>query len=408
MAREVDRLTARGVQTKRTPGYFADGGGLYLQVSKSGAKSWVFCYMLKGKSREMGLGSALRVPLVRARELRDLNRDLLAAGKDPIEERNAALAREASELAGAKTFRECALAYIEANRPTWKNAKHADQWANTLATYAFPRLGLLPVRAVDTGQVHEVLQPIWTAKRETANRVRGRVEKILDWATVLGYRSGPNPARWRGHLDQVLAKDQKRRRVKHHAALPVEGMGAFMAEVREQEGEAARALEFLILTAARTGEVLGGQPGEINAAGGRWTVPAGRMKGEREHRVPLSPQALRIVTGRNGEYLFAGGIAGKPLSNMAMLELLRRMGREDITVHGFRSTFRDWASERTNFPREVAEAALAHAIGDETEAAYRRGDLFDKRRQLMDAWAKFCDRTASEGSVVPLRGRQRG
>lgn len=407
MAREIDRLTARGVQTKKTPGYYADGAGLYLQVSKSGTKSWVFIYMLKGKSREMGLGSVSRVTLAKARELRDLNRDLLAAGKDPIKERDAGREREAIDMASAKLFKEHAEAFIEANKPGWKNAKHAAQWENTLETYAYPVIGAVRARDVETKHMLKILLPIIHLKRETANRVRGRVEQVLNWAMKAEEREAPNPARWRGHLELLLPKDKKRKRVKHHPALPIDLMGAFMADLRKENGSAARALEFLILTAARTTEVIEGQPKEISAPGALWTVPAGRMKGEVEHRVPLSSVALRIVKDAEGPYLFPGGKPGQPLSNMAMLALLERMGYGDYTVHGFRSTFRDWAAERTNFVREVAEAALSHVVDDETEAAYRRSDLFDKRRKMMDAWAKFCDRVVTpESKVVPMRARR--
>jgi integrase len=361
--------------------------------------------MLNGKAREMGLGSFRLVSLDKARAERDRQHELLAEGKDPIETHKAAKARTALEQAQAKTFEECARTYIETHRAGWKNAKHIEQWENTLSTYAYPKIGALPVQAIDTGHVREALQAIWNGKRETAVRLRGRIEKILDWATALGYRAGLNPARWRGHLDKVLAKDQRRRRIQHHPAMPVEKTGAFVKALRQQEGTAARALEFLILTAARTGEVIGMQWPEVDLDGAVWTVPVERMKGHREHRVPLSPAALKLLRSLSkGEgYVFLGRTTTRPLSNMAMLKLLERMGHADLTVHGFRSTFRDWAAERTSFAREVCEMALAHAISDETEAAYRRGDLFDKRRRLMEAWGAFVSTPATGERVLSIK-----
>lgn len=405
MARQIDRLSARGVATKKKAGYHPDGAGLYLQVSESGTKSWVFRFMLAGRAREMGLGHGDLVSLEEARIARDKHRKLLAEGIDPIEARTAQRAQDALELAQAKTFEECARTYMAAHRSDWKNPKHASQWENTLSTYAYPKIGALPVQAIDTGQVNEVLQPIWNVKRETASRLRGRLEKVLDWATALGYRSGPNPARWRGHLDNVLAKDQRRRRIQHHAAMPFDQLGAFIEELHKQKGIAARALEFTILAAARTGEVIGMKWAEVDLAAESWTVPAARMKGKREHRVPLSPAAVELLRTlpRKGDYVFPGRREGQPLSNMAMLQLLGRMGHGELTVHGFRSTFRDWASERTSFSREVCEMALAHAIADETEAAYRRGDLFEKRRRLMAEWATHCEAPEKGGQVIPLR-----
>ncbi len=405
MARQINRMSARGVATKKKAGYHPDGAGLYLQVSESGTKSWVFRFMLTGRAREMGLGHADLVSLEEARIARDRHRKLLAEGIDPIEARKAQRARDALDLAQAKTFEECARTYMAAHRSGWKNPKHASQWENTLSTYAYSKIGALPVQAIDTGQVNEVLQPIWNEKRETASRLRGRIEKILDWATALGYRSGPNPARWRGHLDNVLAKDQRRRRIQHHPAMPIDKIGTFMRALRQQEGTAARSLEFLILTTARTGEVIGMQWPEADLDAAVWTVPPERMKGHREHRVPLAPAAVELLRSlpEGKDYVFPGRVPTRPLSNMAMLKLLERMGYADLTVHGFRSTFRDWAAERTNFAREVAEMALAHAIADETEAAYRRGDLFDKRRRLMDAWSSYLEMPEAATKVMPIR-----
>jgi integrase len=302
-------------------------------------------------------------------------------------------------------FNQCRDAYIAAHRAGWRNAKHAAQWTSTLDAYVTPVFGQLPVGAIDTGLVMKALEPIWSAKTETASRVRGRIEAILDWAKVRGYRGGENPARWRGHLDSLLPARSKVRKVEHHAALPFTEIGAFMAQLREQSSTAARALEFTILTAARTGEVLGARWGEIDLDAAVWTVPPDRMKSAREHRVPLSPAALAVIknmkTRRENDYVFPGDRRDR-LSGRAMDMLLRRMGRE-VTVHGFRSSFRDWAAERTNFPREVAEAALAHVVGDKVEAAYQRGDLFDKRRRLMTAWGDYCLKPQASGTVTPLR-----
>jgi len=296
------------------------------------------------------------------------------------------------EAARAITFKEASQQYIAAHKAGWKNDKHAAQWPSTLERFAYPIIGNLPVGAVDVGLVVKTLQPIWSQKPETAGRLRGRIEAILDWATVRGYRQGENPARWRGHLENLFPRKSKVRRVKHHPALPFADLPKFMAKLAAQPGVSARALRFTILTAARTGEVIDAQKPEVNAEQAIWTVPAKRMKGGREHRVPLAREALALLgNDLEGEgHLFTSIKTRKGLSNMAMLETLRRMGRDDLTVHGFRSTFRDWASETTNFPNEVIEMALAHVIEDKTEAAYRRGDLFEKRKKLMNAWVKYC------------------
>jgi integrase len=375
-------------------GLYHDGGGLYLQVTASGAKSWIYRYMLDGRAREMGLGPLHVIPLSEARTRAAECRRLRLDGIDPIEARKGQRDRARLEAATAMTFDACATAYIEAHQAGWQNAKHRDQWRNTLSTYAGPVFGALPVQAVDVGLVMKVLEPIWHMKPETASRLRGRIEVILDWATVRGYRKGENPARWRGHLDKLLPARGKIRKVEHHAALPYRDIPSFMIALREQEGIACQALGLLILTAARTGEVIGARWDEFDLDERIWTVPADRMKAGKEHRVPLSDAAIAVIERlkerRIGDFIFPGGRVGKPLSNMAMLKLLDRMGWGDLTAHGFRSTFRDWAAEQTNFPREVAEMALAHTIGDKVEAAYRRGDLFEKRRQLMEAWANFC------------------
>jgi integrase len=406
MGRGLGRLTTLKVARASKPGLYPDGGGLYLQITSAGAKSWVYRFMLAGKARTMGLGSLNAVGLADAREKAADCRKLRAEGVDPIEARKRV--QEAARLDAARTvtFRKCGDGYIAAHRHSWRNKKHAAQWTSTLETYAYPFLGNLPAQGVDTGLVLKVLEPIWRTKPETAGRIRGRIEAVLDWATVRGYRRGDNPARWRGHLDKLLPARSKVQKVKHHPALAYAELPAFVSELREIDATASRALQFLILTATRTGEVIGAKWSEIDGAG-TWMVPEERMKGGREHRVPLSPPALAVVAtqrkvGGNGDYIFPGRRMGKPLSNMAMLKLLERMERDDLTAHGFRSTFRDWAAERTSYPREVAEMCLAHAIEDKVEAAYRRGDLFEKRKRLMSEWGRYCTTPKIKGKVVQI------
>jgi integrase len=394
VARTIGKLTALAVDKAKRRGYYGDGGGLFLQVSASGSKSWVFRFKDAGKLHEMGLGATHTIGLAEAREKARESRRLRLDGVDPIEARKVARSRARLDAAQAMTFKECAERYIASHRVGWRSQTHAAQWPSTLSSYVYPVFGSLSVQAVDVGLVLKALEPIWTAKPETASRVRGRIESVLDWATARGYRQGENPARWRGHLENLLPKISKVRRIEHHAALPYIEIGSFMVELGQQENVAARALELAILTAARTGEVIGAKWDEIDLGERLWTVPAERMKAGKEHRVPLSNAALAVLEEmqkvRTGDFVFPGGKVGRPISNMAMLMLLRRMGHVDLTTHGFRSSFRDWAAERTGFPAEVAEMALAHTVTDKVEAAYRRGDLFQKRRQLMEAWAKFC------------------
>ena len=405
----IHKLASNAAAKLDRPGLHSDGGGLYLSVGRNGARSWTFRFWLAGRPREMGLGSTNVLSLSEARQKAQDARKLIAEGIDPIEARNAT--REARKLEAAKalTFDQGADAYIAAHRPGWKNAKHADQWTSTIRTYASPVIGKLAMQAVDTPQVLEVLQPIWTSKPETAHRLRGRIEKILDWAKVMKYRGGENPARWRGHLDHLLPARGKVKKVRHHPALPYRELPEFMALLRDQEGTAARALEFTIFTTARTNETIAARFDQIE--NGVWTIGREGMKSDRAHRVPLCVRAMEIVDEMRGlvrnEFIFpAGNSRGEHLSNMAMLNLLGRMGHGDITTHGFRSSFKDWARECTNFPNEVSEAALAHVIGDETERAYARGDLFEKRRKLMDAWANYCAKPTQTGATVtPLRQR---
>jgi integrase len=421
MAQTIGRLSAIKVAKLKEPGYYADGGNLYFRVAPpskgsggaakptSGARGWIFRFALGGRTRDMGLGAYPDISLATARDLAGKFRALVKEGVDPIERRRAD--RSAQRIASAKnlTFDECSKAYIEDHEAGWRNAKHRAQWSSTLRKYASPAFGKLPVAAIDAGLVMRVLKPIWSKKTETASRLRGRIESVLDWARVHGYRSGENPARWKGNLDHLLPARSKVRPVQHHPALPYAEIGAFMASLRACPDGAARALEFTILTAARTNETIGATRAEIDARAKAWNVPGARMKGGRDHRVPLSKRAFSILetvssSSGNGGFIFEGRKLDNPLSNMAMLKLLGRIGRGDLTVHGFRSTFRDWAAERTSFPNEVVEMALAHAVDDKTEAAYRRGDLFEKRRRLMEAWADYCAiNTAASARVVTLR-----
>ena len=408
MARLIEKLTPLTVTKTTKPGYYGDGAGLWLQVSKTGSKSWIFRFTLNDRQREMGLGAIHTVSLSEARAKAKGCRALLLEGKDPLDVRRATTLAAALERAKLMTFDQCATAHIAAHRGGWANAKHAAQWESTLATYATPVIGSLPVASVDTALVVKVLAPIWQTKTETATRLRGRIESILDWATVSQYRQGDNPARWRGHLDKLLPAPSKVAKVAHHAALPWQQAGAFMAALRQREGVAARAVEFAILTAARSGEVRGAAWAEIDLDARLWVIPAERMKAKREHRVPLSAAALSLLNTipRHGTLVFPGAVAGRPLSDMSLTAVLRRMGRGDITVHGFRSTFRDWCSESVanSFPREVCEHALAHSLPDKVEAAYRRGDLIEKRVMLMQAWADYCAATPTAAHVMPIRG----
>ena len=395
MAKTVGKLTALKVARLTEPGMHPDGAGLYLQVTGAGAKSWIYRFSLHGRPREMGLGSAVAVSLLDARTKADDCRRLRERGIDPIEAKKAARAQVAFDVAQALLFKDAAAAYIAAHRAGWRNKKHAQQWVNTLATYAEPVLGAVPVQAIDTALVLKVIEPIWATKTETASRVRNRIEAILDWASARGNRVGENPARWRGHLAKLLPAPTKVKRVRHHPALPYDDVPAFFTALRKRRGVAARALELTILTAARTSETTGATLGEFNTAKKTWTVPPERIKGGREHRKPLPKQACEVIAQMQAQrdpdfpYLFPGGERGEPLSENAMLEVLDRMGFGHVTVHGFRSSFKDWAAECTNYPNEISEMALAHVIGDKTEAAYRRGDLFEKRQRLMDDWATY-------------------
>jgi integrase len=387
----------------------SDGGGLYLQVTKgkdgSIRKSWLFRYSANGRERQMGLGPLKDVKLAAARERAAAARELRRIGKDPIVERETLQAQNRARAAAVMTFSDCATTYIAAHMPAWRNVKHANQWKRTLETYCVPVFGKAPVQTIDVNMVMQVIEPIWSAKSETANRLRGRIERILDWAKVRGYREGENPARWRGHLEFQLPARGKVQKVKHHPALPYAEIPEFMVHLRLRDTIAARALEFAILTAARTGEVIGAKWAEIDLKNRIWTIPGDRMKSGRDHRVPLSEDALRVLAQmskfRENEFLFPGN-RRSALSDMALLMLLRRMGHLNVTTHGFRSTFRDWVEEQTETTRAVAESALAHTIGDAVEAAYRRGDLFKKRRVLMDHWNDFCAHGESQSASITV------
>lgn len=403
MSREHQRLSALQVSKLKKPGLYGDGGGLTLQITPGGAKSWLFRYMMAGKPYGMGLGPTHTVSLAEARQKALLARKLMIDGINPLAAKKQD--QVAAALANAKmmTFNQCAKAYILAHKASWKNAKHADQWTNTIDTYASPVFGHLPVAEIDTALVVKCLAPIWEGKTETASRLRGRIESVLGWATTSGYRIGENPARWKGHLDNLLATISKSSRTKHHPSLPWQHIGAFVSALRTREGVSARAVEFAILTACRSGEVRGAQWSEFDVERKVWTIPAERMKARRQHEVPLSDSALALLNAipENGDFVFAG-IKAQQLSDMSLTAVIRRMNSaekptwtdangERITVHGFRSSFRMWAAETTNYPREVAEHALAHQLPDAVERAYQRGSQFAKRAALMNDWSAYCN-----------------
>ncbi|MFZ4539313.1 tyrosine-type recombinase/integrase [Propionivibrio sp.] len=408
MARKAKELGALEVGRLETPGLNFVGGvsGLALQVSDTGAKSWILRVMIGGKRRSMGLGGFPDVTLAGARESARAARAKINEGIDPIDDGKAKRSALAASRAASVTFSEATMKYIAAKESEWSSPVHALQWINSLTDYAFPIIGKVFVRDIGQAQVMSVIEPIWLTKNETATRVRGRIEKVLDWARVRGYRSGENPARWRGHLDAILAKPGKIQSVEHFPALPFDEIGAFMVKLRQQEGTPARAVEFAILTAVRLNEVTGAVWQEINLAESAWIIPKERMKMDKEHRVALSDDAVAVLKAmpRTGGLIFLN-TKGAELAGNTIKRVLRRIGHGDITLHGFRSTFRDWASERTNYPKDAAEMALAHSIGDKVEAAYRRGDLFEKRRLMMRDWGKFCGTVALPATVTPIRSK---
>lgn len=408
MARAVERLNALAVSRMTTPGVFPDGGGLYVQVSKTGTKSYLLRYSRAGKESWMGLGSARTFTLAEARARAAEQRKLLADGLDPLGARRVKRLAQAMAESNIVTFDKAAEEYITHNADGWTNIKHVSQWRNTLKTYASPVLGRVPVSDITPALVLRVLRPIWSTKTETATRVRGRIEAVLDYAKTLGWRTGENPAAWKGQLQQALPAPRKVTKAGNHAALPWLEIGAFMSELRTMPGAAAIAAELIVLTAARTSEVIEARWDEFDLTARVWSVPPERMKAGRPHRVPLSEAALAVLARARGElngkeFVFPNKNGDSTLSNMACLALLRRMGwSERTTMHGMRSTFRDWAAERTNFPGDVVEMALAHSISNATEAAYRRGDLFEKRTALMTEWAAWCAVVHRPAEVVPI------
>lgn len=415
MARQLGKLSALQVTKLSKPGLHGDGGGLTLQITKTGAKSWLFRFMRDGKAYGMGLGATHTVSLQEARQKALEARKLLSDGINPLTAKKQNRIATALENARMMTFDQCAQAYITAHRASWKNVKHADQWTNTIATYASPVFGQLPVAEIDTALVVKCLAPIWESKTETASRLRGRIESVLGWATTSGYRTGENPARWKGHLDNLLATISKSSRTKHHPSLPWHRIGEFMIALGARDGVSARAVEFAILTACRSGEVRGARRSEFDMVGKIWTIPAERMKARREHQVPLSDAALTMLASmpQDNDLVFAG-TKGQLLSDMSLTAVIRRINGEGkpiwtdangegITVHGFRSTFRMWAAETTAYPREVAEHALAHQLPDAVERAYQRGTQFAKRVSLMAEWGAYCANVPTNAAVRPIR-----
>ncbi len=407
VAKELSELAVRRLAQ---PGRHAVGGvpGLHLQVTPTGARSWVLLVMIGGRRREMGLGSYPEVGLREARDDARTARSTIRNGRDPIAERQASRQALLASASKRVTFKQAAEAFIAAHEASWANPKHRQQWANTLTTYAYPEIGQLAVGDVGLAHILKILEPVWATKTETATRIRGRIEQVLDAAYARGQIDAPwqNPARWRGHLDKLLAKPSRVAKSAHHKAIPVDDASAFMVRLRSHDGMGARALEFAILTAARSGEVRGAKWPEIDLEKGLWTVPADRMKAGREHRVPLSADALALLKAlprMGGSDFVFWAPRGGALSDMTLSAVMRRM-KVDAVPHGFRSTFRDWSAERTAYPSEVCEMALAHAVGNKVEAAYRRGDMFDRRRRLMADWAAFLAKPAAKGNVTPIRG----
>lgn len=414
MPRQAPILGALAVKNLKTPGLHAVGEvpGLALQVLPTGARTWILRITIGGKRRDMGLGGFPEVSLADARAMARQARLRVREGFDPIEERKALRSSLRAAASKVMTFKAAAEAYIASMGEEWKNDKHRAQWGSTLKTYAYPKIGELSVADIELPHVLSVLEPIWSEKPETASRLRGRIEAVLNWSTTRGLRTGLNPARWRGHLDNQLAKPGKLKAAKHrergndghHAAMAIDDAGDFLTKLRAAEGMGARALEFVILTAARSGEVRGATWTEIDLEGGVWTIPAGRMKAGKEHRVALSKAAVALLKGlprMAGTDLVFWAPRGGQLSDMTLSAVMRRM-KAGATPHGFRSTFRDWVAERTTYPGDMAEMALAHTIGDKVEAAYRRGDMFERRRRMMEDWSKFLSSPAKRGEVVPI------
>jgi integrase len=386
--------------TNAKPGRHGDGGGLWLQVGPTGGRSWLLRYQREGRAHWMGLGSADDLSLADARERARLERVRLLDGIDPLAHRREQQAERRREQAATITFREAARAVMESREPDW-SSEHTRQWRRSIAEVD-STIGALPVSKIDTALVLKAVEPIWRRAQTTGDRTRQRIEAVLDWATARGARSGDNPARWKGHLEHLLKDGHK---VTHHAAMPYTAIAGFVGALRARPGTAARALEFLVLCASRSGEVLGARWGEVDLGAETWTIPAARMKADKDHVVPLAPAALTILAGQpRGEYVFPAPRTGRPMERHALADVMKAIGRSE-TVHGFRSSFSDWAADNTAFPQEVREQALAHAIPNKVQAAYRRGALLEKRRRLMEDWARYCAQPAPKGDVVPLRGR---
>jgi integrase len=406
MARTLNRLSTFKVEKSKQPGMYADGGGLYLRVAEGGSKQWIFRYVANGRLRDMGIGPCHTLSLAEARERATEARKLRLDGIDPIEHKRTQRAARQAAAEGAKTFKQCVEGFIKDNEAEWSNPKHRKQWETTLSTYVYPTLGSLPVATIDTPLVLKVVKPLWERVPETASRVRGRIESVLGWATVHHYRTGDNPARWKGLLEHALPARLKVAKVKHHAALPYAETPSFMVKVRQDDRIAARCLEFIALTATRVSETINAtwSGKEIDLEARVWTIPADRMKADKDHKVPLSDAAVAILKNmlaiQHSDYVFPGKRAGRSVGANTVLRVAKETAGVDITTHGLRSTFRDWAAECTSFPKEVAEMALAHAIPNAVEAAYRRGDLFAKRAALMQQWADYCGGKTAEGDKV--------
>ena len=410
LRRTLHRLSAVAIGRAKEAGYLHDGGGLYLQITEAGARSWVYRFSLAGRRRDMGLGAYPAVSLALARKLAADARALVKAGQDPIAARDADRARQRLEQTRGVTWDQAVSQFLADHAPSWRNAKHRMQWASSLKTYASPVLGPLAVASITTAEVTRVLDPLWRVHPETASRLRGRIERVWDWCRVRGYCAGENPARWRGHLSQVYPSRGKAWTVRHFAAVPIDDLPAVYARLQQTDSITAKAARFCILTASRPGQTIGATWAEIDRRNGVWLVPPERMKTAKAHRAVLSKEAVAILDElaelRIGDLVFPGR-SGRPLSLTSLSKVLRAAGAGRATLHGTaRSTFRDWCSERTSFAGEVAEMALAHAVGDKTERAYRRGELLEKRRALMEAWAKFLRAPASGGTVVAI-GRHR-
>jgi len=409
MAKKIHLLSDREVKNLNKPDAYPDGNGLYLQVSNTGSKSWFYRYQVNNKGRKHGLGAYPTISLKSARERAEQCRQLRADGKDPIEYKRKIDADKKLEDAKAITFKECALAYIESHKEGWKNRKHEQQWRNTLETYAYPVFGDISVQKIDVGLVMNAIEPIWKKKTETASRVRQRIENVLDWARVRQYRTGENPARWRGHIENLLPKRSKVQKVQHFEAMPYVDVPEYFRELRKVETLTAKALAFCILTTARNGTIRNARWDEIDWDTNTWTIPEEGMKAGRVHRTPLTPECLKILEEvkpfKVNDYIFPGLKRNRPLSNQALLKLLKTT-HPTLTIHGFRSSFSDWCAETTAFPENLTEAALAHIVKDKTQAAYQRGDLFKKRIKLMDAWSNYCVIGKKAGDVIPLNNKR--